>query len=84
MLSESQSVYVHTFVSMMPLSCGVCFFSPNRFSVTAYVTFNSINQIVVHHASNFSAVNRIVPCNTVHLIKVVCLTISCLLSECQL
>ena len=82
MSSESQSVHGHTFVSMMPLNCGVCvwfFFLPAD-CVTAYVTFNSINQIFVHHASNFSAVNGIVPCNTVHLIKVVCLTISCLLS----
>lgn len=49
--------------------------SPGRFNPALISQFYQSIQCFVHHVSSLSTINGDVPCDTVHLIKVVCLTI---------
>ena len=53
----------------------VCVCSPGRFNPALISQFYQSIQCFVHHVSSLSTINGNVPCDTVHLIKVVCLTI---------
>lgn len=49
--------------------------SSGRFNPALISQFYQSIQCFVHHVSSLSTINGNVPCDTVHLIKVVCLTI---------
>lgn len=53
----------------------VCVHSPGRFNPALISQIYQSIQCFVHHVSSLSTINGNVPCDTVHLIKVVCLTI---------
>lgn len=53
----------------------VCVCSSGRFNPALISQFYQSIQCFVHHVSSLSTINGNVPCDTVHLIKVVCLTI---------
>lgn len=57
------------------VSVCVCVCSPGRFNPALISQFYQSIQCFVHHVSSLSTINGNVPCDTVHLIKVVCLTI---------
>lgn len=62
----------------MHLSVCVCVYSPSRFNPALIRQFYESIQCFVHHVSSLSTINGNVPCDTVHLIKVVCLTVQSL------
>lgn len=53
----------------------VCVCSPGGFNPALISQLYQSIQCFVHHVSSLSTINGNVPCDTVHLIKVVCLTI---------
>lgn len=57
------------------MSARVCVCSPGGFNPALISQFYQSIQCFVHHVSSLSTINGNVPCDTVHLIKVVCLTI---------
>lgn len=67
-ITERESVFVCLCVC-------VCVRSPGRFNPALISHFYQSIPCFVHHVSILSTINGNVPCDTVHLIKVVCLTL---------